>query len=281
MPEPAYSAADLALFVDLDRAAREVDLTPCLIGAGAIQLGSDLRWSIRLSRRTRDWDFVVRVPTWERFTAFATALTAPSGGFTTTNAPHRFRHKGDGLLDVIPHGELEAPPGNLKWPDGHEMNTTGLEALDQHYIAPLVGGVTLRSATLPAIIGLKLLAYLDRRPRGILRDIQDVYALLLEAENVNNDPRIVEECLSRFESGELGFGETGAYLLGRDVGATFGTRALGPIVAFLDDLRRESSTILGDIQQGMDGPRTGSGPIVERLAAFRWGLLDQTQPADA
>ena len=52
--ERGYTAEDLELFVDFDRAAREIALEPCLIGAGAIQLGGDLTWRIRLARTTRD-----------------------------------------------------------------------------------------------------------------------------------------------------------------------------------------------------------------------------------
>lgn len=37
--DTGYTQADLDLFTDLERGAAAVGVTPCLIGAGAIQLG--------------------------------------------------------------------------------------------------------------------------------------------------------------------------------------------------------------------------------------------------
>jgi hypothetical protein len=54
MDEPFPTPEDLELFLHLDRAATEMGITPCLIGAGAIRLGEHLHWEVRLGRRTRD-----------------------------------------------------------------------------------------------------------------------------------------------------------------------------------------------------------------------------------
>lgn len=275
MPDPAYTAGDLSLFVDLEHAAQRVGVAPCLIGAGAVQLGGDLHWQVRLSRRTRDWDFAVWMESWERFAVLTSALTIPEGGFAATNAPQTFLHHAGGQLDVVPFGDLECPRGTLTWPNGVVMNTTGLEALLRHHHRSLVFGLALRSASLPAIVGLKVLAYLDRRPRWILRDIQDVHTLLCGAEHVDLDERIVAECMARLASEEIGLGETGAYLLGRDVGTTFEEDALSPISTFLADLDVDSNTVIGDIQRSEDARHMPRRLIHARLVAFRLGILDR------
>jgi hypothetical protein len=41
MADLPYTAADLELFADLYQAAQDIGLDPCLIGAGAIQIGGD------------------------------------------------------------------------------------------------------------------------------------------------------------------------------------------------------------------------------------------------
>ena len=61
MTDPSYTKADVELFVDLDRATAALGTTPCLIGAGAIRLGADFNWGVRLDRVTEDWGFVVRM----------------------------------------------------------------------------------------------------------------------------------------------------------------------------------------------------------------------------
>jgi predicted nucleotidyltransferase len=151
----------------------------------------------------------------------------------------------------------------------------GLEALLRHHHRSQLCGVALRSASLPAIVGLKILAYLDRRPRWILRDIQDVHFMLHRAEHVNADERIAAECMARPASDELGFGEAGAYLLGRDVGTTFEESTLTPIQNLLEDLVLESSTVIGDIQQSEEARHMPRSLIRARLVAFHLGVLDR------
>ncbi len=275
MAELPYTAADLELFADLYQAAEDIGLAPCLIGAGAIQIGGASAWEVRLARRTLDWDFAVRVDSWGEYEALRSALTSDER-FRPMNTPHRFSHQRGGLLDVIPYGGIEAPPGVLAWPDGHVMGTAGLDALDRHSCRIKLSQVELRLATLPAVVGLKILAYRDRGPRGIFRDIQDAYALLRDAEDAAADQRIQTECMDRFASGRLSYGEAGAYLLGRDVGATFQVNALAPITSLLADLESDGNPLLGDIQRSIHAHRAS---IRDRLEAFRTGIQDASQAA--
>jgi hypothetical protein len=131
-------------------------------------------------------------------------------------------------------------------------------------------------ASLPAVVGLKILAYRDRGPRGIFRDIQEAYALLRDAEEAATDERIQTECMDRFASGELSYGKAGAYILGRAVGVTFQADALAPITGQLADLDSATNPLLADVQRSIRAPRAS---IRERLEAFRMGIQDASQAA--
>lgn len=87
MSDHAYTEADLALFEDLQSAARAVGVTPCLIGAGAIRMGVDLGWEVRLGRRTDDWDFAVRVESWEHYGELSEHLEGEGGASSVTPSP--------------------------------------------------------------------------------------------------------------------------------------------------------------------------------------------------
>ena len=272
MSEPTYSSEDIALFTDLYEAAGSLGLAPCLIGAGAIQLRGDGRWRIRLDRRTKDWDFAVRVDSWREFDALVRRLL--SGRFTPTDVPHRFLHEEGVLLDVLPYGGIEDPPGKLTWPQDVTMTTTGMSALDDHHHQLQLTTMELRTATVPAIVGLKLLAYLDRSP-GEVRDIQDVHHLLVKAEDVAPDSRIETECIRRLQSEDLSYGEVGSYLLGRDVGATFQTTALEPMLALLDPKGRALDSALDAARRADDRRVHQRQTVVDRFLAHRLGMLDR------
>jgi len=62
------------------------------------------------------------------------------------------------VLDVVPYGGVESVPGQLHWPGGVVMSTTGLAALARHHAVGRIGEVVLRAATLPGVVGLKVLA---------------------------------------------------------------------------------------------------------------------------
>lgn len=271
MTDRGYTPEDLHLFVDLDRAARAIGLHPYLIGAGAIQLGPDMRWNVRLARKTRDWDFAVRIDSWTQYEALAKALV--STGFQRSQAPHRFRHNNGGLLDVVPYGNLERPPGSIAWPDGMVMSTIGLSALDGHHEVLRIDAVKLRAASIPAVVGLKVLAYRDRRP-NIVRDIQDVHAMLHQAENCVPPDRITSEALERLDSEEVAFPEVGAYILGRDVGKTFQDQDLAPMNALLATVGEADDQTVGDVLRSTDGAYVTRETVVDRLRAFRLGIHD-------
>ncbi|MCB9916639.1 MAG: hypothetical protein H6828_16050 [Planctomycetes bacterium] len=152
MPEHEFEPRDVALFRDLARAALERGLEPCLIGAGALVLGRDQRWSARLTRATLDWDFAVRVASWEEFDELVGALTGPGGGFSRAPEPHRLLHEQGGRLDLVPYGGNERPRDD-RVAARVRMQTLGLETLDAARATVALGVQGLRAASLRCCSG--------------------------------------------------------------------------------------------------------------------------------
>lgn len=274
MASSPLADADREMLLDLQRAAEALRIDPCLIGASAILLALQRRTAAPLSRTTRDWDFAVAVESWQTFHDLAALLTAAGGGFHRVTEPHRFVHRLGGTLDVVPFGSLESPVGTIRWPDGSAMSTVGFAVLERHHeVHDLGQGLKLRVASLPALAGLKLLAYGDRRP-AILRDIRDLHHLARSHAWDDGEGRIDAVAETALHAGVVGFGEVGAYVLGRAIAAAF---ASAPLVR------------MGDLLVGADDPwsdvvehvvRERRGPIEERdrelvcacLGALRSGI---------
>jgi predicted nucleotidyltransferase len=274
MSDRTCSPADLELFVDLDTAARTARIEPCLIGAGAIQMGPELSWVVRLSRRTRDWDFAARVASWKEFDELAALLTAPRAGFTREREPHRFRHRSGGTLDLVPYGALENPAGRIRWSDETTMETLGLEALDQNHSRIHLGPVELRIASLPALVGLKLLAYRFRRP-GITRDIADVHSILRQVDAQDARSGIDERAFQRLGDEAIHFNALGSYLLGREVGRAFAPDALEAMLTVLAAAAAPEGGLVRDVQRGEGESGTARENIVSRFTALRVGMGDR------
>ena len=273
MSDAAYTGADFALFEDLQRAAQAVPVTPCLIGAGAIQLGAGQGWKVRLGRRTEDWDFAVRVDSWEHYAELSTCLVAEGSGFQRALEPHRYRHRAGGTLDVVPYGGLERPEGTIRWSDGSVMDVTGMSVLDDHHEVLMLDPAGLRIASLPAIVGLKLLAYVSRRP-AIQRDIVDVHSILRGVESCGSDERIAEEALERLASEEVSFSEVGAYLLGRDVGRMFSEADRETMRTLLLEAETPEDPVLTDVLRSSSSSGVRQEIVAARLIALRFGIVD-------
>lgn len=222
MDSDAYTKADLELFNDLERAAESVGVVPYLIGAGAISLGGQFEWGVRLTRATVDWDFAARVDSWEDYFRLTGKLIESGGGFTpVTGRPHRFTHAQAGSLDLIPFGALEAPKGFIQWPNDVQMSTRGLEALSETHEEHSLQNTIIKTASLPVIVGLKLLAYSDRRERGTYRDIGDVLSVLAGLEESEDYSQLPDSLLGFMEDEVLLLANAGTYLLGQRIGNSF------------------------------------------------------------
>ncbi len=226
MDSGSYTQADLELFTDLTKAADSVGVVPYLIGAGAISLGEPFQWGIRLSRATLDWDFAARVDSWEDYSRLTAKLIGKSGHFSpVAGQAHRFTHALGGSLDLIPFGPLESPEGFIQWSNEIQMSTQGLEALSKTHEQHALQNTTIKTASLPVIVGLKLLAYTDRRDRGTYRDMGDVLSVLECLEEAEDYSHLPDSLLGFMEEQVLSLANAGTYQLGQRIGTSFQTES--------------------------------------------------------
>jgi predicted nucleotidyltransferase len=150
------------------------------------------------------------------------------------------------------------------------MDATGLEVLDRHHESRRLGSVALRVASLPAVVGLKLLAFRSRRP-AITRDVGDVHTILRDAAVA--DERVAAEGFERLAAEDVGYGEIGAYLLGRDIGRMFSAQIVHAMVTLLDEVTTEESKLVADVLRSPH--RSRRDLVIDRFAALRLGILDR------
>jgi predicted nucleotidyltransferase len=148
--DPTSTAAVIA---EVTRLTGCTDLM--VIGAAARDLHAAAQGR-RPSRATHDLDLTFAVAGWDEYRRIADALGGSSG------PPHRFTVLSV-PVDLVPSGPIGDPSGAITWPDGAVMNTSGLDAARASASrATLSGGVAVWLPTVPALAGLKILAWTDR-----------------------------------------------------------------------------------------------------------------------
>ncbi len=88
----------------LKRIVERLNIPLLMVGAGARLLIFDRRFNIE-GRTTKDWDFAVRLSSWESYLELSQIMSQE--GFRVTSVPHRFTHITTGIeLDLVPFGEI-------------------------------------------------------------------------------------------------------------------------------------------------------------------------------
>lgn len=186
-----------------------------VVGALARDLLLEHAWHLPPQRATRDIDFGVRVADWLQFERLKNALRA-TGEFTPH--PHqqqRLLHRNGVIIDVVPFGEIESPPGSIAWPDaeGVIMTTLGFAEAYAHAVKVLIGGNTAIAVCSPCGLALlKLITWDERRER---KDASDLGTLLYYYLAVGNEARLFDEHIDLLDLPDHKL--AGARMLGRDL----------------------------------------------------------------
>ena len=229
-----------------------------IVGALARDLVLEHAWNLPPQRATKDIDFGVRVADWNEFARVKAALLQTAQYTEHPHQQQRLLHATGVIVDVVPFGEIEAPPGRIVWPpeDAISMTTMGFQEAYAHSIRVVIGSDTEMAVCSPAGLALlKLLAWNERRER---KDAGDLGAVLYYYLEAGNEERLYEEHADLLE---LEFKRAGARMLGRDL-STFLTEQSCPVIEAL--LQRETAT---------DSRYT----LVSALVGSCWFLADEVE----
>jgi predicted nucleotidyltransferase len=173
--------ADRSILADLSAISLKLGMNALLIGAAARFWVFDQPYGI-LGRLTKDLDFAVQSSDWEDFEQFTKAMIFGDPKlFLETSIPHRFIHVSTGkTVDIIPFGTLALPNQMISWQDGNQMSVLGL---DEAWRSGQVIEPAISVVSLPALVGLKLVAWLDRLAPKDLDDVVLILQKLLDSSD--------------------------------------------------------------------------------------------------
>jgi predicted nucleotidyltransferase len=190
-----------------------------LIGATAMACQLDQPW-----RTTRDIDLCVA----QKADKCAEDLVS-LGWHQRQGAPQQWTTSVGTLVDIIPVEEEELAVGSLVWAGTDvAMSTLGLRlAFADTVPLDLVAGHAIRMASLPAIVLLKMAAYLDR-PWLRETDLGDIAQIIAAAALPDSD-RWSDEVIEA----ELAFDDVAPFLFGLRLGRTADISERGLLDVFL------------------------------------------------
>jgi len=178
----------------VEHIANGLGLPYVVIGATARDLVLHHHYGARIDRVTQDVDFAIQVPDWPAFQALRQALLEQ--GCKSTKKLHRLISPADGVVDIVPFGEVQQDGSKIAWPPSGEIEMTVLglaEALQTAVRVSLSAdnGLTIPVATPVGLIILKLIAWTERPAELRVKDARDVTYVL---ESYQRLPAVLDEC---------------------------------------------------------------------------------------
>lgn len=222
--------AELAPFApvvgDLETSALRTGVSVLLAGAFARDLHLRHAHGFAVTRRTEDLDFGVAVRSWAEFEALRQDLIT-AGGFGPggAGAPQRLLHPGGLPVDLVPFAGVEDSARRITWPPRGDlvMDTFGFaEASRTAEDVLLPGGARTRAVSLPSLAMLKLVAWEERHLRAPRKDAQDLMQICSNYLGCGRQDRLFTEFEVWTAEPDFDYEDSGARLLGLDIGATLG-----------------------------------------------------------
>ena len=234
-----------------------------IVGAAALRYQLGYEW-----RETHDLDLAIvtsieshvvvlaNLPGWER----------DSRQEQRWMAPHEVR------IDIVPASAELVAAGELVWPGtGFRMSLVGFQfAFEQGDFAEVAAGVSVLVASLPAIIVLKMAAYLDR-PAEREKDLEDLAVILERGVRADDEGRYSEQV---FDAG-LSYEEAGPFVLGQRIAAVAGEDERKLVSDFIRSAQDPDVAPFILERLAALGPATWSRDVAEanlRLQAFKSGF---------
>jgi len=201
----------------IDEVARKHETDYFLAGATAREVILRHVFGRPAGPRTLDIDFGIAVRDWEHFQTLKSALV--EAGFTVHARAHQrlIYPTPPIIVDLIPFGGVEREDRTIAWPPEEDfvMRVAGFsEAMESSVPVRLAGDLVVRVVSIPALLVLKLFAWLDRKQEK--RDAPDIHTLLKEYGDAGNEDRLHGEALNILEAEGYDVEIAGARLLGGD-----------------------------------------------------------------
>jgi predicted nucleotidyltransferase len=176
----------IEIYARVRAVAESLTIPTLIVGATARDIILVHGFGAAIERGTRDVDFGIQVKNWEHYTQLRDALIE-SGLTHHRQKTHQLSIKdSDGLpweIDLIPFGGVSDANGQITWPPEHDfaMSVLGFEeafACAWHVTLSQTPELTVRVASPPGILLLKLIAWTERGSEMRGKDAADIYYIV-------------------------------------------------------------------------------------------------------
>jgi predicted nucleotidyltransferase len=233
-----------ATLAALDGVLKGLQCPYMLVGATARDILLYNVFGQRVFRATQDVDIAISIDSWERFNTVKSEILRTPDFLPSTAQPYRVLHMTHAAayptpIDILPFGEIANETEAVRWPPPDNDLVMNVAAFSDAYASSLTvtvgSGLDLRMASIPGLVLLKLLAWVDKSES---KQAQDVLRLIDTYGDVGNEDRLYGDNIDLLESEGFDFSLAGARLLAHDALALAAPATINIVQSVLRDTKR-------------------------------------------
>ena len=228
----------------IDKVLTRIECPYMLVGATARDLLLSNVFGQKITRATQDIDIAISIDSWERFQIVRSEILRAPDFQASTSQPYRVLHKArtSGYatpVDILPFGRIATDVEAFQWPPpdlGLVMNVAAFgDAYDSSVMVNMGPEFALRIASIPGLVLLKLLAWMDRTDR---KDASDLLRLIETYGDSGNEDRLYSDEVDLLATAKFDVSLAGASLLALDALAVAAPLTIATIRSLLADSKR-------------------------------------------
>lgn len=245
--EPYLDAATFALLKAVAKAAAELKIEWMVTGAAGRVLLLEGVYGLPQGRATRDVDLGIMVASWDQYRALVDRLRRDGRFQPDPKQLQRLRFGDEGLLDLVPFGEIESANRTIHWPPDNDfaMSVIGFREAYADTVSVKLDGLNVPVISPAGLVLLKLVAWSERHRAQPRKDAADLAYVLRHFGAILTEQALFDEYFDAVEASGFDVDLAASRVLGRKIAtlAEQDTRAF--VLSLLEgELRHGTDSLL-------------------------------------
>ncbi len=229
------------ILAEIDRILNSIRCPYMLVGATARDIILDNVYGKPVLRATRDVDIAVLIDSWEMFDVVRDTFLKTPNFSESVAQPYRIKYQGPTEqyatpIDIIPFGGIATEAEFFRWRSPDTDLVMNVAAFAEAYASAtsvlINSSLTLKVASIPGLVLLKFLAWIDRRNP---KDAQDLLRLIETYGDTAGEDRLYSGEMELMESVDYDLELAGALLLAKDCLSLASQATINNLLSLLND----------------------------------------------
>lgn len=227
-------------------------------------------------RATEDIDLGVMVANWDQYQALVEKICQDTDYQPDGKQRQRIRFRNEGLLDLVPFGDIESSNRTIRWPPDNDfaMSVMGFRDAYAEAVEVLTDGIVVPVVNPIGLMLLKLLAWTQRRRTQPKKDAADMAYLLRHFSTIITEKALFDQHSAAVEAADFDLGLAASRVLGQKMAnmAAYDTQATVLDILGSGLKEKTDSVLVRDIAEHMAA--AGEERVLHLLENLGAGFLE-------